>query len=69
MFGKVRLVRVRWEGREVSDLMFDSRERIVATLEFDRSMKAAFQLLKSSDWAVLIPDKTGKGGSNRIQPD
>jgi hypothetical protein len=25
--------------------------------------------MKNSDWAILIPDKTGNGGSNRIQPD
>jgi len=40
--GAARLMRVRWEGTEVSDKLFDSRDKIIAELEFDRSMKSAF---------------------------
>lgn len=40
--GHSRLMRVRWEGRETSDNLFDPRARLYATLEFDRSMKSAF---------------------------
>ena len=53
MVGHSRLMRVRWEGRETSDNLFDPRARLYATLEFDRSMKSAFQILKNEDWAVL----------------
>ena len=42
MDGHSRLMRVRWEGREISDRLFDPRTRLYAVLEFDRSMKAAF---------------------------
>jgi hypothetical protein len=51
--GPSRLVRVRWEGDEVGDGLFDFSSRIYASLEFDRSMKAAVQLLKNSDFVSL----------------
>jgi hypothetical protein len=53
MTGHSRLMRVRWEGRETSDNLFDPRARLYATLEFDRSMKSAFQILKNEDWVAL----------------
>jgi len=69
MVGQSRLMRVRWEGRETSHNLFDPRARLYATLEFDRSMKAAFQFLKNEDWAVLQPVRTGSAGSTSVQPD
>jgi len=51
-----RLMRVRWEGRKTSQGLFDPRSKLVASLEFDRSMSGAFQVLKSLDWAFLTPD-------------
>lgn len=53
MGGHSRLMRVRWEGRQTSDNLFDPRGRLYATLEFDRSMKTAFQILKTDDWVAL----------------
>jgi hypothetical protein len=40
--GPSRLIRVRWEGEEVADGLYDYSSRIYAALEFDRSMKGAF---------------------------
>jgi hypothetical protein len=40
--GPSRLIRVRWEGNEVGDALYDYSARIYAALEFDRSMKGAF---------------------------
>jgi len=42
IMGQSRLIRVRWEGDEVDNGLFDPASRIYASLEFDRSMKAAF---------------------------
>lgn len=42
IMGPSRLVRVRWEGTEVGNGLFDPASRIYASLEFDRSMKAAY---------------------------
>jgi len=67
--GHSRLMRVRWEGRETSDNLFDPRARLYAALEFDRSMKSAFQILKTEDWVALQPIHTGTAGSTSIQPD
>lgn len=60
--GPSRLMRVRWEGQEVADGVYDPASRVYAALEFDRSMKAAFQLLKSSDWVALQADKPHADG-------
>jgi len=51
--GPSRLVRVRWEGTEVGDGLFDYASKVYASLEFDRSMKGAYQLLKNSDFVSL----------------
>jgi len=42
MFGPSRLVRVRWDGTEVGNGLYDYSSRVYASLEFDRSMKGAF---------------------------
>jgi len=49
-----RLMRVRWEGLRVADGLFDPRTRLIAALEFDRSLSGAYQLLKTSEWAGLL---------------
>ena len=67
--GPSRLVRVRWEGEEVDDGHFDPAARLYATLEFDRSMKAAFQLLKGSEFASLVPEKTVDGSAPKDTPE
>jgi hypothetical protein len=46
-------MRVRWEGLRVADGVFDPRTRLIAALEFDRSLAGAYQLLKTSEWAGL----------------
>jgi hypothetical protein len=64
IMGPSRLVRVRWEGNQVDGGHYDPAARLTATLEFDRSMKGAFQLLKASAWASLAPEKpTASGGA------
>ena len=67
--GPTRLVRVRWDGKQVGDSIYDPRSRITATLEFDRSMKGAFRVMTSTDWASLVPEKAGKVGTTRTEPD
>jgi len=52
-----RLVRVRWEGQQVEEGYYDSRSRLFASLEFDRSMLAPFELLKEAPWVSLVPEK------------
>lgn len=52
-----RLVRVRWDAERVGQDHFDSRSRFVASLEFDRSMLALFEVLKETTWASLVPEK------------
>lgn len=67
--GPSRLMRVRWEGRQVDSGHFDPAARLLATLEFDRSMKGAFHALKTTDWATLVPEKpAGVSGAKREAP-
>lgn len=55
MLGPSRLVRVTWEGDEVGeDGLYDHAGRVYASLEFDRSMKGAFQLLKTAEFVSLV---------------
>ena len=63
-----RLMRVRWEGSALESGLFDPRSRITAFLEFDRSMKGADHLLKTGEWAVLVPDGAQPGHSERVSP-
>jgi len=65
VIGPSRLVRVRWEGRQVDSGRYDPAARLIATLEFDRSMKGAFQLLKTGDWASLAPEKPLGGAATK----
>jgi hypothetical protein len=44
---------VRWEGEEVNGGLYDPSARIYAALEFDRSMKSAFKMLKEDDFVTL----------------
>ena len=67
--GKTRLVRVRWDGDQLNYGIYDPGSRITATLEFDRSMVGAFKILKSTDWASLVPEEAEKSGSTRLTPD
>jgi hypothetical protein len=53
--GIPRLVRVRWDGLDVSHGIYDPLQRVSAVLEFDRSAKGIFQYLKSTEWALLAP--------------
>lgn len=48
-----RLMRVRWEGMRVSEGVYDPRTRLIAALEFDRSLSGHYQLLKTTEWAAL----------------
>jgi hypothetical protein len=64
-----RLMRVRWEGKELADQSYDARERLVASLEFDRSVADAFDMISSGDFAALIADHTSSGGSSRVSVD
>jgi hypothetical protein len=48
---------VRWEGQEEQEGLFDPREHIIATLEFDRSVKEVYKIMKTSEWASLVEDK------------
>ena len=50
-----RLVRVRWEGTQLSDEIYDSREHIYASLEFDGEMHRAWKILKNSPVGSLAP--------------
>ena len=43
-----RLVRVRWEGTQLSDEVYDSREHVIAELEFDGDMHKAWKMLKAT---------------------
>ena len=52
--GPSRLLRVRWEGTEATDGLFDYSQRVTAVLEFDRSMKEAFKILKTTPFASLL---------------
>jgi hypothetical protein len=52
--GPSRLLRVRWVGDEASAGLFDHSKRVTAVLEFDRSMKAAFKILKTTGFANLV---------------
>ena len=67
--GEARLVRVRWEGYEVDEGIFDPRHRLTAALVFDRSMKGAYQLLKTSNWVSLAPLKKNEMDTDRVAPD
>lgn len=51
--GPSRLLRIRWEGTEAYGNLIDYSKRATAILEFDRSMKAAFLLLKTAPFAAL----------------
>ena len=62
-------MRVRWEGVQVTPNVFDTRERVIAVLEFDRSMEKPFQNIKGTEFAVLVPKETGEFGSQRAQPE
>jgi hypothetical protein len=42
IIGPTRLMRIRWEGEEVDENIYDPASRLTATLEFDRNMKNAF---------------------------
>jgi hypothetical protein len=63
-----RLVRVRWEGTRLSDEIYDSREHVIANLEFDGDMHTAWKVLKSSPVGSLAPKHTSAGGSSKIKP-
>jgi hypothetical protein len=63
-----RLVRVRWEGTQLSDEIFDSRKHVIAYLEFDGDMKNAWKVLKNGPVGSLSPMHTSAGGSSRIKP-
>lgn len=67
--GKTRLMRVRWDGEQFSHGTFNPSARIIATLEFDRSMVGAFKILKATDWAMIVPEEVSKAGSTRNSPD
>ena len=67
--GPIKLMRIRWEGEEVDSGVYDPASRVTATLEFDRNMKKSFQLLKNSEWALLVPERTASTGSTRAMPD
>lgn len=61
------LMNVRWEGRRMSDHVFDAREHIVAALEFDKSVKGMWQtLVGMGEFAKLSPAHTNTGGSTRL---
>lgn len=51
--GPSRLLRVRWEGTEATAGLFDYSQRVTAVLEFDRSMKEAFKIMKTTPFASL----------------
>jgi hypothetical protein len=63
------LMRVRWEGEKIEGGFFDPRARIVAYLEFDRSMKDSYQIMKSGNYAALVPEHAEEAGSTRQHPD
>jgi hypothetical protein len=63
-----RLVRVRWEGTELSNEVFDSRQHVIAVLEFDGDMTKAWKMLKMGPVGTLAPEHTSAGGSSRIKP-
>jgi len=67
--GPSRLVRVRWDGEQVDTGVYDPRSRLTASLEFDRSMHGAYQALKTTEWASLVPEKAEGAGSTRAAPD
>lgn len=67
--GKTRLMRVRWDGEKLNDGTFLPGSRIIATLEFDRSMVGAFKILKPTEWASLVPEVADKSGPSRATPD
>ena len=62
-------MRVRWEGEQIDGGFFDPRHRIVAYLEYDRSMKDSYQMMKSATWAALMPEHAEENGSTREHPD
>tara|TARA_B110000305_G_C19252307_1_gene545356 strand:+ start:87 stop:470 length:384 start_codon:yes stop_codon:yes gene_type:complete len=63
------LMRVRWEGEKLDGGFYDPRSRIVAYLEFDRSMKDSYQIMKSGNYAALVPEHAEEAGSTRAHPD
>ena len=63
------LMRVRWEGERIEGGFYDPRARIVAYLEFDRSMKDSYQIMKSGNYAALVPEHAEETGSTRAHPD
>ena len=67
--GNARLMRVRWEGYEVGDMLFDPRHKLTAILEFDRSMKGANELLKTSNWVTMAPHQKVENDTDRTAPD
>jgi hypothetical protein len=64
-----RLMRVRWEGKTISDDSYDAREKIVANLEFDASVAGVWEMISSGDFAALVPEHTSAGGSSRVAVD
>jgi hypothetical protein len=46
-------MRVRWEGLRVSEGVYDPRVKMLAYLEFDKSLSGSYQLLKSTEFASL----------------